>query len=106
MSVSVWLGEMLRGDVDDEPQQVKVTVRLDPDEYVDLKNIAQRLEISATKAATGLLAAAISEAINDFQLRSMMSRGEYEERQEEAIREHHEEQRAMEIAHERNGATA
>ncbi len=46
----------------EERSEVKVTVRLDGNDYVSLKEVAEKLDMSATAAAYGLLRSAITDA--------------------------------------------
>ncbi|RYF50969.1 MAG: hypothetical protein EOO38_04395, partial [Cytophagaceae bacterium] len=60
-SVQSWVIDMLRPD-EDEQQQIKVTLRLDPADYFELKKLAVQLGVSPTRTATGLLTHAIADA--------------------------------------------
>lgn len=62
MSISNWVDQTLIGEAEDERQTYKVTVRLEPAQYAELRDVARVLDLSATKAATGMLVEAISEA--------------------------------------------
>lgn len=63
MNVESWVIQALITPEDDgDPHIIKVTCRLDAPDVVDLDNLAKRVGMSRTAAATGLLTAAINQA--------------------------------------------
>jgi hypothetical protein len=60
-TVQSWVVGVLEPDTD-EQQAIKVTIRLDAPDYYELQQVASRLGISNTRAATGLLQSAIADA--------------------------------------------
>ena len=88
MSISSWVDGMLIAEAEEERHTHKVTVRLEPGEYAELQMVARSLDISATKAATGMLLQAISEALGHSHIRRILE-AEDEAAREEAEEEYH-----------------
>ncbi len=60
-SVQSWVADTLVPDPD-EQELIKVTSRLDPPVYLDLKEIAAHLGMSISRTAAGLLTSAVNDA--------------------------------------------
>ena len=63
MGVAEWIEDVLNPQPEEGERTVKVTVRLEIEDAADLDRLARWLNLSRTACATGLLTAAIGEAL-------------------------------------------